>query len=200
MKGAATVSIEDNKATVRRVADEIFSQGKLDVIDDIFAPTFVGYTQHGTVIHGSESVKQFVAQYLTAFSNAHSVVEDQVAEGDRVVVRLTFTGTHTGTWMGIPPTGKPVTVKGMALYRALITASATLHPFSLSQCLSRRTERRWRYLDGSQNGGKHRAGLLPEKSLRRGRAVRTREEKVVHSCQARTLSRVSEPSQLVMAQ
>jgi len=44
MKGAATVSIEDNKATVRRVADEIFSQGKLDVIDDIFAPTFVGYT------------------------------------------------------------------------------------------------------------------------------------------------------------
>ena len=117
MKGAATVSIETNKATVRRVANEIFSQGKLDVIDDIFAPTFVGYTQHGTVIHGSENVKQFVAQYLTAFSHAHSVVEDQVAEGDRVVVRLTFTGTHTGTWMGIPPTGKPVTVKGMALYR-----------------------------------------------------------------------------------
>ena len=117
MKGAATVSIEDNKATVRRVADEIFSQGKLDVIDDIFAPTFVGYTPHGTVMHGSANVKQFVAQYLTAFSRAHSVVEDQVAEGDRVVVRLTFTGTHTGTWMGIPPTGKPVTVKGMALYR-----------------------------------------------------------------------------------
>jgi hypothetical protein len=77
---------------------------------------------------------------------------------------------------------------------ALITASATLHPFSLSQYSSRRTERRWRYRDGSQNGGKHRAGLLPEKSLRRGRAVRMREEKVVHGCQARTLSRVIEPS------
>ena len=58
-----------------------------------------------------------MAQYLAAFSHAQSVVEDQVAEGDRVVVRLVFTGTHTGTWMGIPPTGKPVTVKGMALYR-----------------------------------------------------------------------------------
>ena len=111
------MSIEANKATVRRVADEIFSQGKLDVIDDIFAPNYVGHTQHGTVVHGAAGVKQFVAQYLTAFSHAQSVVEDQVAEGDRVVVRLTFTGTHTGTWMGIPPTGKPVTVKGMALYR-----------------------------------------------------------------------------------
>jgi predicted ester cyclase len=58
-----------------------------------------------------------VAQYLAAFSHTQSVVEDQVAEGDRVVVRLTFTGTHTGPWMGLPPTGKPVTVKGMALYR-----------------------------------------------------------------------------------
>jgi steroid delta-isomerase-like uncharacterized protein len=111
------MSVEANKATVRRVADEIFSQGKLDVIDDIFAPHYVGHTQHGTVVHGAAGVKQFVAQYLAAFSHAQSVVEDQVAEGDRVVVRLTFTGTHTGPWMGIPPTGKPVTVKGMALYR-----------------------------------------------------------------------------------
>jgi len=77
---------------------------------------------------------------------------------------------------------------------ALITALATLHPCRLSECSSRRTERRWRYLDGTQNSGKHRAGLLPEKSLRRGRAVRTREEKVVHGCQARTLSRVIESS------
>ena len=89
----------------------------MDVIDDIFAPHYVGHTQHGTVVHGAAGLKQFVAQYLAAFSHTQSVVEDQVAEGDRVVVRLTFTGTHTGPWMGIPPTGKPVTVKGMALYR-----------------------------------------------------------------------------------
>jgi predicted ester cyclase len=92
------MSVEANKATVRRVADEIFSQGKLEVIDDIFAPHYVGHTQHGTVVHGPAGVKQFVAQYLAAFSQAQSVVEDQVAEGDRVVVRLTFTGTHTGPW------------------------------------------------------------------------------------------------------
>ena len=57
------MSVEANKATVRRVADEIFSQGKLDVIDDIFAPNYVGLTQHGTMIHGAAGVKQFVAQY-----------------------------------------------------------------------------------------------------------------------------------------
>jgi steroid delta-isomerase-like uncharacterized protein len=111
------MSVEANKATVRRVAEEIFSQRQMDVIDDIFAPHYVGHTQHGTVVHGAAGLKQFVAQYLAAFSHTQSVVEDQVAEGDRVVVRLTFTGTHTGPWMGIPPTGKPVTVKGMALYR-----------------------------------------------------------------------------------
>src|SRR5262245_49730936 len=111
------MSVEANKATARRVADEIFSQGKLDVIDEIFALHYVGHTQHGTIVHGTAGVKQFVAQYLSAFADAQSVVEDQVAEGDRVVVRLTFTGTHTGSWMGIPPTGKPVTVRGMALYR-----------------------------------------------------------------------------------
>ena len=111
------MSVEANKATVRRIADEIFSRRKLDVIDDIFAPHYVGHTQHGKVVHGAAGLKQFVAQYLAAFSHTQSVVEDQVAEGDRVVVRLTFTGTHTGPWMGIPPTGKPVTVKGMALYR-----------------------------------------------------------------------------------
>src|SRR5215510_1093601 len=90
--------------------------------------------------------------------------------------------------------------RGGEQIRALITASATLHPFSLSQCSSRRTERRWRYLDGSQNGSKHRAGLLPEKALRRGRAVRTREEKVVNGSQAHALAGVIESAQLVIPQ
>ena len=72
------MSVEANKATVRRVADEIFSQGKLDVIDDIFAANYVGYTQHGTVIRGPAGVKQFVTQYRTAFAHAHSVVEGSV--------------------------------------------------------------------------------------------------------------------------
>ena len=73
-------------------------------------------------------------------------------------------------------------------------ASATLHPFSLAHGASRWTEGSRRYLDGLQYCGKHRPRLLPEKSLRRSRAVRTREQEVVHRGQARTLSGVVQAS------
>src|SRR5262247_1651218 len=81
---------------------------------------------------------------------------------------------------------------------ALIMASATLCPLRLPHGSPRRAEGSRRYLDRVQYRGKHGARLLPEKALRRGRAVRTREEKLVHGCQARTFSRVIEPSQLVI--
>src|SRR5215510_12335391 len=81
-----------------------------------------------------------------------------------------------------------------------ITASATLCPFSLADCLSRRTEKSRRYLHGFQDRGKHGAGLLPEKPFRRGGAVRAREEEVVHRCQARTLSGMVKSSQLMVPQ
>src|SRR5215467_13011318 len=81
-----------------------------------------------------------------------------------------------------------------------ITASATLCPFSLADCLSRGTEGGRRYLHGFQDRGKHGAGLLPEKPFRRGGAVRAREEEVVHRCQARTLSGMVKSSQLMVPQ
>src|SRR5262245_53526094 len=99
---------------------------------------------------------------------------------------------------GLSPVS-PKVVGGDVIHAALITASATLQPFSLSHYSSWRTERRWRYLDGSQNGGKQRAGLLPEKALRRSRAVRTREEQVVHRCEACPFSGVVESAQLMVA-
>ena len=83
---------------------------------------------------------------------------------------------------------------------ASITASATLYPFSLAHDSSRRTERSRGDLDCLQYRGEHRPRLLPEKALRRGRAVRTREEKVMHSRQACTLSRVVQASQLMVPQ
>src|SRR3989442_15896062 len=65
-------------------------------------------------------------------------------------------------------------------FPASITASATLHPFGLAHCSSRRTEGSRRHLHGFQDGGKHRAGLLSKKPLCRSRPVRTREQEVVH--------------------
>jgi dolichol-phosphate mannosyltransferase len=67
-------------------------------------------------------------------------------------------------------------------FPALITASATLYPFSLAHCLPRRAEGSRRYLNRCQDCGKHGPGLLPEKPLRCGRPIRTREKKIVHRC------------------
>src|SRR5467141_488882 len=83
---------------------------------------------------------------------------------------------------------------------ASITASATLHPLRLSQWSSRRTERRGRYLDGSQNGGKQRVGLLPEKPLCCGRSVRPGAEKVVNDGETLPLAGQVQPSKLMVTQ
>src|SRR5262245_23131226 len=83
---------------------------------------------------------------------------------------------------------------------ASIIASATLYPFSLAHGSPRRAERSRGYLDGCQDRSTHRAGRRPEKWLRGGHAVRTREEKVVYRCEACPLSRVVEPSQLMVPQ
>jgi len=68
-------------------------------------------------LHGPEEFKQFLSLYLTAFPDARFTVEDDLAEGDLVVSRSTLCGTHQGEFMGIPPTGKPVTVTGIAIDR-----------------------------------------------------------------------------------
>jgi len=64
-------------------------------------------------------MKQFVSMYLTAYPDTHFTIEDQIAEGDTVVTRWTARGTHKGPLMGIPPTGKQVTVTGISIGRVV---------------------------------------------------------------------------------
>jgi len=107
--------LEENKAIGRRAFEEVWSQGKLDVIDEILTADFVGHIAGSPGIQGPESYKQFATMYRTAFPDLKFTVEDQIAEGDKVVNRWTFTGTHKGELMGIPPTGIQVT--GIDIYR-----------------------------------------------------------------------------------
>lgn len=107
---------EANKALEHRVFDEIWNQGLLDVADEIFAPDSILHL--GTdEVQGPEGFKQYVAGYQAAFPDIHWTVEDQVAEGDIVVTRLTGMGTHQGELMGIPATGLPVTATAIATVR-----------------------------------------------------------------------------------
>ncbi len=111
------MSAEENKALVRRDLEEVWSQGKLDVIDEIFAADYVGHMPGSPDIHGPEEDKQYVTIYRIAFPDMQLTIEEMIAEGDKVAVRWTFTGTHKGELMGIPPTGVQVAMTGISIGR-----------------------------------------------------------------------------------
>jgi len=109
---------EDNKTLARRVFEEVLNQGNLAVVDELFDANYVGYDPGVPApIHGKEGYKQYVRMYSTAFPDSHYTIEDMIAEGDKVVTRWTATGTHQGTLMGIPPTGKQATATGIVIGR-----------------------------------------------------------------------------------
>lgn len=112
------MSAEENKAVSRRVAEEVFNGGNLDLADELYAPDYVLHEPSlPEDLHGPEGIKQYAEMTLGAFPNIRVAVEDQVAEGDKVVSRWTATGTHTGDLMGIPPTGRRVEISGVTINR-----------------------------------------------------------------------------------
>jgi steroid delta-isomerase-like uncharacterized protein len=111
------MSVERNKTIVRRFFEEVYNNGNSDIIDDIFSDDFGSNDPTSCGVKGPESVKQLVLRLRAAFPDIRFTVDELIAEGDRVVVHVTFRGTHLGEYMGIPPTGNQVTVKGVELAR-----------------------------------------------------------------------------------
>ncbi len=110
------MSTEDNKALVRRFYEEVFNMRNLALVDQLCTTNHIFHNPPMT-LHGREEFKQYLSLYITAFPDARFTVENEIAEGDRVVSRYTFRGTHQGELMGIPPTGKQVTVTGIIINR-----------------------------------------------------------------------------------
>jgi predicted ester cyclase len=106
---------EANKALARRVIEELFTNHNVALIDEFF-PDCVYRAPAVGELRG-EAYKQFLTQVLAAFPDGRWTVEDQVAEGDKVVTRWSFTGIHRGNLMGIAPTGKQVTTSGVMIDR-----------------------------------------------------------------------------------
>jgi steroid delta-isomerase-like uncharacterized protein len=98
------MSIEANKTVVRRYIEDVINQKKLALIDEFFAPEM------------REKVRGFLTADQNPFPDAHEEIEDIVAEGKKVMVRLLFTGTHQGEFMGIPATGKRVEITAYGTY------------------------------------------------------------------------------------
>lgn len=110
------MSIEENKAVVRRGIEEVWNQKNVAIVDEIAAPDYVSHNPAMTT-HGLEQYKQLVMMYFAAFPDLHLTIEDEIAEGDKVVTRVTARGTHQGSFMGIPPTGKHAVVTGIVIDR-----------------------------------------------------------------------------------
>ena len=113
-------STEQNKAISRRADEELFNDGNLDVADELFAADFLYHDPtSGEAWRGPEGVKRYVRMFRTAFPDLRLTVEDQVAEGDNVAYRWTAHGTHRGELLGVAPTGRRVTLTGIAIARVV---------------------------------------------------------------------------------
>ncbi len=110
---------EENKEKVRRVLEEAFGQGKVEVIDEVLHSDFVCYDPNSEAgeVRGAETIKGEIGYFRQAFPDFFWRVEDQVAEGDKVVSRYTMGGTHQGEFFGVPATGKRVEITGIQIDR-----------------------------------------------------------------------------------
>ncbi|MBI3859846.1 MAG: ester cyclase [Thaumarchaeota archaeon] len=107
----------ENKAIIRRMIEEVWNNKNLAAVDEVVAADCIGHPPTGIEARGSEGVKQNVTRFCTAFPDLHWTIEDMIAEGDKVVIRNTFRGTHQGEFLGIAPTGKQVMVTATGTYR-----------------------------------------------------------------------------------
>jgi steroid delta-isomerase-like uncharacterized protein len=113
--GAMATVTHDLKSIIRRLWEEGVNQQNWAVFDEILCEDYVGHDAGRA--QGREELKAELAGYAAAFSDLRYTIEDMVAEGDRVVSRWTARGTHTGSLLNIPPTGKLVTVTGISIDR-----------------------------------------------------------------------------------
>ena len=103
------MSKEQNKAILSRMIEEVFNRGKTSLVDDFLAPGFVEHEELPPGIPpGREGVKQLSSLFRSAFPDLKIKIDDTIADGDKVAIRCTWSGTHKGEFMGIPPTGKSV--------------------------------------------------------------------------------------------
>ena len=97
------MSAEDNKAVVRRLIEEVYNESNLDILDELIAPDIFNHAAVPEHQHGIDGFKHVIEWVREFSSNVHYDIDDIIAEGDKVAVRMTHSGTHTGTVRGIPP-------------------------------------------------------------------------------------------------
>ena len=107
------MSLEENKTIVRQLF-EAFNKQDLALLDELIAPDYV---DHPRQLRSLESYKQHLTMFYKSFPDTHETIEDIIAEGDKVWIRIKGTATHTGEYRGLAPTGKKITIRNVCIYR-----------------------------------------------------------------------------------
>jgi steroid delta-isomerase-like uncharacterized protein len=115
--GGSAMSTEANTALLQRLADEVLTGHNLSVLDEVFHADYVEDDPPPGMGPGREGLRQWLAGWITAFPDVRWTIEEQIADEDRVWSRSTWQGTHQGSFLGIPPTGKKVTVAAWTIDR-----------------------------------------------------------------------------------
>ena len=116
--------VVENKRLVRRLVDEVMNERRLDVIDELYDPRL------------APAARRWIGPFLASFSDVHMRIDDLIAEDDTVVGRFSCSGTHTGDWLGHPPTGRRFTdVAEVFIFR--ITDGRIVRAWGLEDTLSR---------------------------------------------------------------
>jgi len=104
---------EDLKKLNEHFYDEVFRRGHVDAIDELLTDDFVEHTPAPGQATDRQGAKDFIGQMLRAFPDIDFAIELQIAEGDTIAAVTTMTGTHTSEFLGVPATGRRVSVMGM---------------------------------------------------------------------------------------
>ena len=112
------MSAEQNKALARRLVEEVFNQGNMSVIDELLSPDFVEHEQLPPEMPpGREATKLMFTMLRSAFPDFKATIEHLIAEGDKAVLSMTWTGTQQGEFMGVPSTGKSMSIGVIDIFR-----------------------------------------------------------------------------------
>jgi predicted ester cyclase len=116
-KEETNVPAEENKAIFRRYVEEVTNRGNLEIADEIFGRYIAHQSDGSTLERGPEDVKRFTEEYRSAFPDWRVSIDEQIAEGDKVVNRVTLRGTHQRQFRDMSPTGKEVRINAATIFR-----------------------------------------------------------------------------------
>jgi steroid delta-isomerase-like uncharacterized protein len=108
---------ERNTDTIRRFYDELWNRWDLGLADEIVAPDVRFRGSLGTTLQGREAFRGYVERVRAAFPDWHNQIDELIDAGDRVVARMTYSGTHQGQLFDVGPTGRRVSYVGVAIFR-----------------------------------------------------------------------------------